>query len=177
MMFAPRHEIYKNSFTLEPRKNADDTQTFFSEPFDLKSLRNIRISATAPVNNTWVYAEGDLINEATGLVQPFAVPVEYYSGVDGGESWSEGDKAPDVNLSSLPAGKYTMRLEVQWEKWQEPQMLTVRIVQGVPRLLYWLLAMVAVSIIPLLVLLSQWSFEKRRWQDSAFNPYQGSSDE
>ena len=177
IMFAPRHEIYKNSFTLEPRKSADDTQVFFSEPFELKSLRNIRISASAPVSNTWVYAEGDLINETTGLVQPFAVPVEYYSGVDGGESWSEGDKEPDVHLSSLPGGKYTMRLEVQWEKWQEPQMLTVRIVQGVPRLLYWLLAMVAVSIIPLLVLLSQWSFEKRRWQDSEFNPYQSSSDD
>jgi hypothetical protein len=177
MMTGAQREIFQQRFILEARKNADETQTFFSEPFEIRARQNIKVTATAPVNNTWVYVEGDLINEETGLVQPFAIPVEYYSGVDGGESWSEGDRDPDLHLSSVPSGRYTLRIEAQWEKWQEPQMLTVRLVQGVPRLLYWMLALVAVSFIPILILIYQWQFEARRWQDSEFNPYQSSSDD
>jgi len=61
-----------------------------------------------------------LINQDTGLVQPFSVPVEYYHGVDDGESWSEAIN-PDCFISlSLPAGTYTLRHESQWEHWEQP---------------------------------------------------------
>lgn len=176
MITGARQEVFKTTLQLEPRTKADDTQTFFSDPFELRARRNLKVSAYAPLDNTWVYLEGDVINEETGEVQPFALPVEYYSGVDGGESWSEGNRSPGLHLSSLPAGRYTLRIEAQWERWQQPQMVTVSIVQGVPRLLYWILALIAVSLIPIMVAIRQFSFETRRWADSEFNPYQSSSE-
>jgi hypothetical protein len=123
-----------------------------------------------------------LINEETGLVQQFHLPMEYYSGVEGGEAWSEGDREQSTYLSALPAGTYTMRLEAQWEKWnkQEPPQFTVRVEQGVASGFNFLLALIALAVPPILVAIKQFNFERRRWADSAFNPYDssgGSDDE
>ena len=47
----------------------------------------------------------------------------------------------------------------------------MRVEQGVPRLLNLLLLLVALSLIPALFAVAHFSFERRRWADSAFNPY------
>src|SRR5262249_6467845 len=141
----------------------------------LSSHRNLRITLAAPVQNTWAYVEGDLIDESTGLVQTFAAPIEHYSGRDSDGSWSEGDAAPSVYLSSLPAGQYTLRLEAQWERQTAPLPLTIRIEQGVPRYLHLLLILIGISIIPVLIICSRFAFEVRRWSQSDYSPYQGAS--
>ncbi len=167
-------QVFEQNYALEPMTNADTPQVMFSDPFDLKGGQNIKVMARAPVDNTWLYVEGDFVNEETGLVQSFAVPVEYYHGVDDGESWSEGSQKPEEHISALPEGKYTLRLEVSWERWQQPASLSVRIEQGVPRLLHLFLTLLALSIIPLLVAIRHLSFEKRRWEDSDYSPFSSS---
>ncbi|MDQ3651037.1 MAG: DUF4178 domain-containing protein [Acidobacteriota bacterium] len=153
---------------------SDDAQVIFTEPFELVDRQNVRVSGRANVDNNWLYVAGDLINEETGLVQQFELPIEYYSGVEDGESWTEGERDPAAHLSSLPAGKYTMRLEVQWDKERPPAaaVLTVKLEQGVARGVNFFLALFALSVLPLIVLVKQIMFEWRRWQDSSFNPYQ-----
>jgi hypothetical protein len=47
----------------------------------------------------------------------------------------------------------------------------VRVEQGVPRVANLLLLLIALSVIPLLFAFRHFSFERRRWADSAFNPY------
>ena len=166
-----RAKVYEQTFALQPVANSEGTQSVFSEPFQLNGRKNIKVTARSNVDNTWVYVEGDLISDATGDVQTFSLPVEYYHGVDDGESWSEGSQSPSIHLSALPAGQYVLRLEAQWEKWQQPATLSVRIDQGVPRILHLFLAMVFVSIIPVFVAFHQFSFERRRWADSDYSPF------
>ncbi|HYE13472.1 MAG TPA: DUF4178 domain-containing protein [Pyrinomonadaceae bacterium] len=151
----------------------EGTQVIFTDAFELDGRRNVRVSGTANVENNWLYVAGDLINEETGLVQQFHLPIEYYSGVEGGEAWSEGGKNETAFLSSLPAGRYTMRLEAQWENWNQavPPQLTVRVEQGVPRVVNLVLLLVALSVVPVLIAWWHFSFERRRWADSSFNPY------
>jgi hypothetical protein len=158
-----RQQIFQQSFTFQPLPNADGTQSVFSEPFQLQGRKNILISATAGVDNSWEYFEGDLINQDTGVVQPFSLPVEYYHGVDDGESWSEGGQTRTVYLSALPAGTYTMRLEGQWEHWeQEAPALTVKIEQGVAHGVYLIIALIFISVFPVLVFFRKAAF--RRWK-------------
>jgi ssDNA-binding Zn-finger/Zn-ribbon topoisomerase 1 len=149
----------------------EGSQVIFTEPFEIKGNRNLRVTARANVDNNWIFIEGDLINEATGLVQAFDIPVEYYHGTDGGESWTEGGSEENVYISALPAGTYTMRLEVQWEKWNQatPPMVIVRVEQNVARGLNFLLLVIALSLVPLYVVVKKISFESRRWADSEFN--------
>ncbi|MCI0490470.1 MAG: DUF4178 domain-containing protein [Blastocatellia bacterium] len=166
--------VFEQSYTFDKMENAETPRVEFSQPFDLKARENIRFIAKSNVDNSWLFVQGDLIDEATGLVQSFSLPVEYYHGVDGGESWSEGDRDPEVHLSALPAGKYTLRLEVSWEKWQQGASVNVKVDQGVPRLLHLLLTLLFLSIIPVLVLFYHLSFERRRWADSDYSPYNSS---
>jgi hypothetical protein len=150
----------------------DNTQVIFSEPFRLRGRENVRVTAEADVENNWLYVAGDLINEETGLVQQFDLPVEQYSGVEGGESWTEGGRSDSAHLSSLPEGSYTLRLEAHWEKWNKPTppRLQVKVEQGVPRVLNLILLLVALAVVPVVVAIAHASFEQRRWADSAFNP-------
>jgi hypothetical protein len=173
MITGPRTKVFDQTFALQPVANSEGTQVIFSDPFQLKGRQNIRVTARSNVDNSWLYVEGDLINDATGEVQTFSIPVEYYHGVEDGESWSEGSQSPSTHLSALPAGQYMLRLEAQWEKWQQPATLSVRIDQGVPRVLHLFLAMLFVSVIPALVAFRHFNFEKRRWEDSDYSPFGG----
>ena len=47
-------------------------------------------SATAPVNNSWADLDVDLVNDQSQEVESVNVPIEYYSGAEDGESWTEG---------------------------------------------------------------------------------------
>src|SRR5262249_54187267 len=171
-MLGTRHPatIYQNAFELEPPVAPAQTQTVFAEPFELNGHRNIRIKLQAPVSNTWGYVEGDLIEENPGLVQTSAAPIEFYSGRDSDGAWSEGDASPEVFLSALPAGQYTLRLEVQWEKQTQMLPLNIRIDQGVPRYSHLALALLGVSILPILLVFCRLRFEMRRWLPSGLQP-------
>lgn len=163
------NEVFAQSVNFQPLPNAEGTQVFFSEPFALVGRRNLRITGESPVDNTWVYLEADLINEETGLVQSFPIDISYYHGIEDGESWSEGSQKDSTVTSSLPDGRYVLRLEGQWEKWQQPATVSVRIRQNVTRGLNLLLLLILISIVPVLMAIYHISFERRRWAESMFS--------
>jgi hypothetical protein len=162
--------------TLQPLANAQATQTAFSQPFDLKANRNVKITARAPVSNSFADLDVDLINEQSQEVESVNVPIEYYSGVEDGESWSEGGQEQDATLSSLPAGKYTLRVEGNWQNWQQPMPVNVKVEQSVSRGVNFCCAFVALLIVPLFGLIRKWSFESSRWKDSMFTASSSSDD-
>src|ERR1044071_5044168 len=190
MVTAPRKVVFEQTYTLkptptpspspgaapqapDPEAGNEKTQVIFTDPLDIKGGRNLRVTGRSNADNNWVYVAGDLIGEDNDLVQQSDLPMEYYHGVEDGESWSEGDAEQATYLPALPEGRYTMRLEAQWENWNQsaPPAFTVRVEQGVPRAANLLLLLIGLSVIPILFAWRHFSFERRRWADSAFNPY------
>ena len=169
-------EAFSQSVTLPPLPNAEGTQVYFSQPFELKGRRNIRIVGESPVQNTWVYLEGDLINDETGVVQSFPIEISYYQGVEDGESWTEGGQKDTAYTSAMPGGRYILRLEGQWERWQQPQTVMVRVEQNVTHGFNLILALIVMSIGPVVMGIYHISFERRRWSESMFDE-SGSSDD
>ena len=161
-------EVFSQTVTLPPLPNADGTQVFFSEPFELAGRRNIKIIGESPVDNSWVYLEGDLINDETGLVQSFPIEISYYRGVEDGEAWTEGGQTDSAYTSSMPGGKYVLRLEGQWDKWQQPAIIAVKIEQNVTHGFNLLLALIGLSIGPIIMIIYHVGFERRRWSESMF---------
>jgi len=161
-------EVFSQTITLPPLPNADGTQVLFSQPFELAGRRNIRIVGESPVQNTWVYLEGDLINDETGVVQSFPIDISYYQGVEDGESWSEGGQSDSAYTSAMPAGRYVLRVEGQWERWQQPATIAIRIEQNVTHGFNLLIALIVLSIGPILMGIYHISFERRRWSESMF---------
>jgi len=143
-------------------------QIAFSEPFDVKANSNIQISASAPVNNAWADLDVDLVNDKSEEIESVNIPIEYYSGVEDGESWSEGGQSQDAVLSSLAAGQYRLRVEGTWQDWQQPMPVTVKVEQNVNRGVNFCCAGLILLIIPALNLFRKITFESRRWKDSMF---------
>jgi hypothetical protein len=108
-------------------------------------------------------------------VYAFDLPIEFYQGFDGGEHWSEGSNQTTRYLSAVPAGTYVLRLAIERSNFKKDDMVAITITQGVFRWLYWLIALLGVSLIPLGVVWHHHSFEKRRWSQSDFAP--GGDDE
>jgi hypothetical protein len=172
---SPDQKVFQQTFSLQPLANATGTQTVFTDPIDLKPNRNIQITASSPVSNSWLYIDGDFYNDKTGLDQSFELPVEYYYGSDSDGAWSEGSTTNSVDLSALPADKYVMRLEVSWgDNYQNPATVAVTVTQGVARGTHLLFALLAISVIPMIVMIKHFSFARKRWEDSKFSPFQSS---
>ncbi len=161
--------VLSEQLSLAPMANATAPQTAFSQPFEIKANRNIRISASAPVSNSFAELDVDLVNEQSQEVESVSIPIEYYFGSDSDGSWSEGSKDQDATLSSLPAGKYTLRVEGTWQDWQKPIPISLKVEQNVNRGVNFLCAFIMLLIVPVVGLLRKFSFESRRWKDSMFS--------
>jgi hypothetical protein len=88
----------------------------YTPPFDVLSgptTLGVHLNTTA--ENQWVGVNCALINETTGDVREFAISTEYWAGYTDGESWTEGSRNATEYLDSIPAGRYSMRLEPSWE--------------------------------------------------------------
>ncbi len=154
--------------TLQPTASATTPQTVFSNPFELKGNRNVKITANAPVNNSFVDLDVDLVNEQSQEVESVNIPIEYYSGTDSDGSWTEGGQSQDATLSSLPAGKYTLRVEGTWQDFAQPMNVSVKVEQNVTRGVNFCCAFVILAILPILALFRKFAFESKRWSESVF---------
>ena len=143
---------------------------YFSGPIEIKDgHRNLAVTMSAPVNNAWIGLEGALVSETTGVAELFLLESSFYHGVDGGESWSEGEQVQKVFLSAVPAGTYVLRLAPQWDGKVPPvRTIEVKLNQGVMRWLYPGLTLLGILLVPLLLVFRMAAFESRRWQESMY---------
>jgi hypothetical protein len=98
---------------LPPPTANPESNTVFTPPFDLtQDGKSLLVELSCDKNsNTWAGADVALVNETTGDVEETSLDVEYYSGVEGGESWSEGNDSDSAWFSRLPKGRYLLRVE------------------------------------------------------------------
>jgi hypothetical protein len=138
----------------------------FAGPIFVPATSNVEVRIEAPVSNSWLYLEGALINEETGSVDEFDAEVAYYSGSDSDGSWTEGGTSATRYIPSVPAGRYTLRLEPQWEAGRQPPSYELGVRSRVPRFFHLLLAGLALLAWPLGLAWSKLRFEARRWSES-----------
>lgn len=157
--------------------NRETPQVAFSQPFELKANRNVKISASAPVDNSFVELDVDLINEQSQEVESVAIPIEFYRGTDSDGSWTEGSQSQDATLSSLPGGRYTLRVQGAWEKPSVPMSVNVRVEQNVLRGVNFICALIVLLIVPIIGIVRKFTFESARWKDSMFGSSSSGSDD
>ncbi|KAA0256164.1 MAG: DUF4178 domain-containing protein [Acidobacteria bacterium] len=147
---------------------AGEEKMVLSEPFRIDWSGNLEARLSAPTDNSWVFVAADLINEETGEVRSFGLQSDYYHGVDGGESWSEGSRSRSTYLSQVPKGRYVLRMEPEFEAGKAPATFEMRLRSGVPRVSRFVLLMVLLLIGPVGMLIARGSFEGRRWAESDY---------
>ena len=171
----PRRVLHDHTYeaaSLPTSEGAPENgRVVFIEPFPLTGKHNVAVSARSNLNNSWFFVAADLVNEETGAMQSMSLPLEFYSGVDGGESWKEGKKGRSVYLSQPPAGNYAMRLELEWEPGRTPPPLRVVVKEGVFRWSHFLIAILLLSVPPVVSVFKRIGWESRRWQESDHSPF------
>lgn len=150
--------------------------TFLSTPFQMEGGRAVEASFHADLNQAWAFLNAALVNDETGEVSTFDMEASYYSGVEGGESWSEGNTSPTTSFSGVTPGRYVLRADVQWDpKLQMPPTMTVRIAEGGWSFWQFLLVLVGLSPVVLFAL-HRAGFETSRWAESDHAPSSSEDD-
>lgn len=140
--------------------------------FEVKgNSANMEVILGAPVDNSWFFVDGELVNENTGQSAPFDKTVEYYYGRDSDGAWTEGSKSTSVVFSSLPAGKYHLNLEPSADSPNIRQFL-VEVKRGTPMWSNFFLAFFLLTIPMIFYWMQSYNFEVKRWSNSDYSPYQ-----
>jgi hypothetical protein len=159
--------VLSETVTMQPAAPGAST-TVFSQPFQLKSNRNVRISASAAFSNSGADLDIDLVDDKKNDVETVNIPISYFQGVEDGESWTEGSPSDSATTSSLPAGTYNLRIDGTFENITQPLPVTLKVEQNVNRGVNFGCALIALLIVPFVGLIRKWSFEGRKWKDSMF---------
>jgi hypothetical protein len=163
LAFHPQHRVYEKTIPL----SANPAQTFFSDPFELQGHGPVKITVRAAAGPEGVDIGGNLVSHTSAPVAPFSLPLAGDPATDTAAAPSRQTTREISVQVSAPPGRYTLKLEFHHPQGQQPPTATVRVAQGGARFLYWFLAFLGVSVIPVGVGFAQMSFEQRRWQDSS----------
>jgi hypothetical protein len=173
----PNRTVHDRTYDLAtatvPENAPVNARVLFSAPFELTGEHNVQVRAetASTLDNTWLQLGVDLVDEASGTLQSFDVPLESYSGVEDGERWSEGKTRDTTFLSRPGKGPHVLRVEAQWEPGKPPPSVHLVVREGVFRLTYFMLALVALSVLPVLAIIRKVAFESERWKDSSYRPF------
>ncbi len=159
--------LWANDRSLAPDAVSEGL-TVVTEPFEIPHGGNVEARIDAPTDNTWVYVGAVLMEETSGAAYGFGLQSDYYHGVDGGESWSEGSRSRTVYVGRVPAGRYVLRLEPELEQGKAPPYYDIRLRSGVPRLAHLVLVLFLLLVGPVVLAISKARFEGRRWAESDY---------
>jgi DNA-directed RNA polymerase subunit RPC12/RpoP len=127
--------------------------------------------AASGMNNSWAYVDVMLVDVLTEEAVAAGLEVDAYSGVDGGESWSEGKNPSSVIVGGVRGGKYILQAQAQIDPSGDPaDTLKLTIKRDVPLLRYIFLPLLFIAAFPLINLGRRMAFEGKRWSTSDHAP-------
>ncbi|MEM1182710.1 MAG: DUF4178 domain-containing protein, partial [Acidobacteriota bacterium] len=139
------------------------TGEVLSEPFTVKKAKSaLKIRVRAPLDNAWMALDLGLVRDGDvpTVVHITDQDISYYSGRDGGESWSEGSKSKSQYLMVAEPGTYRLLVRAVSGRGNEQSStrsyvpLRVKVTAGVKRGIWFLLAAFA-SFIALIIVFAQ----------------------
>jgi hypothetical protein len=170
----PGTEVFRGAYGFNPRSTAE--ASFVTPPFSLQGQdENVEIDIATNLDNAWAYFDLALINVDDGHAYVAGREVSYYHGRDSDGNWSEGKARNSVRLSSIPAGRYYLRVEPQMDNNASAPVMnyTVTVRRGVVIWAYFFFAALFLGIPPLLAVWRRYSFERSRWQESDYSGFPG----
>jgi hypothetical protein len=144
-------------------------------PFKLASrtsLNELRVYVS--LNNSWAEFACSLVNTATGQSIDFTNAQSYYSGRDSDGAWTEEEGDDTSLVASVPAGEYNLVVEgdAGGDRASYSREAYLQVVHDVaPWRNFWL-ALGLVLVYPLFLFWRRYQFERDRWYESDFDPYE-----
>ncbi len=143
----------------------------FSKAFTIAKDTPLKIAVEVPdLDNNWLGLSVDLVNEATGEVVSVYAESSRYSGVDDGESWSEGSRGDSKITDVVKAGDYVLRATPSFDAKGEGMAYRVTVnADGGPGFCLPFCFLLLLLAFPVFTQFRASGFESRRWADSSFS--------
>jgi hypothetical protein len=181
--------IYQGAFTFARGETA---QPIVTPSFDIQGDSVILTSKLfSPVQNDWMAASVELVNDSTNQSIGFEQGVEYYSGTDSDGSWSEGSRGADRELSGIPGGRYHLVIRPSSakklgkdnsgsknsgpEKTDDMKFDLLLYLSG-PSWCNYFMALFLVALYPLCMSCKSSRFESARWAESSISSAKADGD-
>jgi Domain of unknown function (DUF4178) len=176
-MLGNTSEFLNENFEVSPQDESGGASAQrFSKPFEIPTRVPLEISVEATgLNNSWMGVAIDLVNDETGEVIAVYAEPSSYSGVEDGESWSEGSQSVSKQTAEVDKGRYVLRTTTSFDS---PQSLTYKVqVKGDDSVGFCcpLMMLLLLLVVPIYYSLRSSSFETSRWNESVFQSEQGES--
>jgi hypothetical protein len=133
------------------------------------------LTASASIDNGWVDVDYALVSKQTGESYELGTGFEFYSGADGDGPWSEGTRYGSALVTSLPRGDYDLVIgtasgDARGGRIQQPIYLSLKH-DVAPWRNFWI-ACAVIALYPLVLCYRSLVFERERWSESVFSPYE-----
>ncbi|MCB2408222.1 DUF4178 domain-containing protein [Hymenobacter sp. BT178] len=154
-----------------PSFRPDSTEkVLVSSPFEITEPSTVLdINLRAEIDNSWLELPVSLVNEQTGQGFEFTKNMEYYHGVESGESWSEGSVQADATLTKIPAGRYHLNLYPVSEN-NRPVGFSLTVTENSWQPGNFFLFGLALLVYPGLLYWRRYNHEQARWAQSNYGP-------
>jgi hypothetical protein len=149
---------------------AGSNTVLVSKPFEVTGPAALQFKLTSTtLYNQWLEVPVTLVNERTGQSYEFTKNLEFYTGVEDGETWREGDKDQDATLAGIPSGRYHLTLYPVTENGMDlPLRLTAS--QHTPLQSNGILALLLLALYPAVQYWRRYSHDATRWLNSDYGP-------
>ncbi|HEY9008740.1 MAG TPA: DUF4178 domain-containing protein [Ohtaekwangia sp.] len=152
------------------QKAMNDQKMLVSNSFDVNgSMGNLQFELYAPLTNDWFYADFSLISETTGVEYNFSKDIEYYSGIEDGESWSEGSTKGTALISQIPGGRYHVNIYPEFST--SYQTFSMKVTRNVSMFFNFWITILLLMIFPIYYFIRKRMVEVNRWSESDYSPY------
>ncbi|MGO9571605.1 MAG: DUF4178 domain-containing protein [Desulfomonilaceae bacterium] len=168
-------QINRRPPILQGRISAEQySKEHLTSPFDVPRDGSIlRLSGSAPVDNSWLALDFGLVDADERVVSQFGNEASYYHGQDSEGSWSEGSRSFSSYFKVNKAGAYRLLLHGQGGSGEgggsrnEPVDIAIFAGMAVPW--YFIIPIIVSGLVMIVGPIHRGSFEARRWSAVASN--------
>lgn len=139
-------------------------------PFEINGpIAPLTILVNTDINNNWVATDFELQNLTTKETAYFSKDIEYYEGVEGGESWSEGSSREEFNICGVSSGTYKIKFKPNIDSLDQSSVnYNIKIIWGENDNWNFLIVLFTFLSIIIVLLFLKYNFERQRWFESDF---------
>lgn len=147
-----------------------DQEPVTSQVFHLDSAaRNLVLRQDTNLDNNWLGLSLTLVEKNSGRAWAAQSEVSYWHGVDGGESWSEGDRSGELVFNDIPAGAYYFVMDPEFSA-EKPMAVTdrIRIIRDQAAWSNFFLLLIFLALFPMISRTRVSAFETERWKKADY---------
>lgn len=146
-------------------------KSFSTSVFSVPKRSNLVVRSAVPLQNNWMELDLSLVNESSNKAYVATQAIEYYYGVDDGESWSEGSTQGETYFSAVDSGSYRLLIEPSPGVIGPSGMdVSLEIKHNVAVWGNFWVIVFLILILPIYAVLYRWHFEYKRWENSDYAP-------